>query len=87
MPSPGPRRLTPLSGIGIRYITIGGRRIGSAPRPPAKGRPSIQWASCVFKQPKPEEPEPPKMVKYTGPLSGGFTILVPEFVAFSDPCA
>ena len=84
---PGPRRLTPLSGIGIRYITIGGRRVGSAPRPSSVvGRPSIVWASCVFKQPKPEEPEPPRMVLYTATPAGGFKILVPEFVAFNDPC-
>jgi len=85
MPAPNYRRLTPLRNIGIRFIK--GRTLDTA-HAETPGRPSIIWASCVFKQPKPEkpiEPTPPHMV--LAQPAGGFYILVPEFVAFNDPCA
>jgi hypothetical protein len=85
MPSPGPRRLTPLSGIGIRYITIGGRRVGSAPRPPVIGRPSIQWASCVFKMQEPKEPTEPVFAEEYIPHTLADMTEV-QFVNFNDPC-
>jgi len=87
MPGPGPRRLTPLSGIGIRYITAGGRRYKSAPKPQSSGigRPSIVWASCVIQPLKPTPPYVPKMV--LAQPAGGFYILVEAaFTNFNDPC-
>lgn len=85
MPAPAVayRRLTPLRNIGIRFIK--GRTLTQA-HAGTPGTPSIQWASCVFERPKPEEPTPPRMVLYTATPAGGFKILVAEMVNFNDPC-
>jgi hypothetical protein len=86
MPGPGrPRFRAPLAGIGIRYITIAGRRYASQPRPNAKARPSIQWASCNPAVKKPERTKEPDYVAQN-PATTFAQLVLATFTDFNNPC-
>jgi len=84
---PGQRRLTPLRGIGIRYISKKLRRPRSLneAHEQTPGRPTIIWASCVFKPITTESMQDAQMGE------GGANwqikqIFTTSFVKFNDPC-
>ena len=89
MPGPGPRgRLTPLTGIGLRYIKRRPQTLSEA-HAGVPGKPNVVWASCVIKD-KNKPPFIPKMVQFFTDKSGviwvDYQFLHVEIIHWTDPC-